>query len=118
LIPAVDADGNEIAGIRLPEVAVPLGTFTGWNLRAAPFGAEGLLSGLDGMYLPFAVTAAERQARHDPRPAVQERYPTREVYLARMTEAALELQEQRFLLAEDVVAILRNAAQRRLWEAR
>lgn len=118
LIPAVDADGNEIAGIRLPEVAVPLGTFTGWNLRAAPFGAEGLLSGLDGMYLPFAVTVAERQARHDPRPAVQERYPTREVYLARMTEAALELQEQRFLLAEDVVAILRNAAQRRLWEAR
>lgn len=118
LIPAVDADGNETAGIRLPDVAVPLGTFTGWNLRAAAFGAEGLLAGLDGMYLPFAVTAAEHRERSDPRPSVQERYPTREVYLARMTEAALELQRQRLLLAEDVVAILQQAAQRQLWDTR
>ena len=89
LVPAVDADGNDLAGIRLPEVAVPLGTFTGWNLRAAPFGAGGKLSRLDGMYLPFARTRPQRQQPGDPRPAVDERYPTRADYLARITEAAL-----------------------------
>ena len=36
LVPQVDADGNEIAGIRLPDIAVPRGTFTGWNLYKAP----------------------------------------------------------------------------------
>lgn len=117
LIPSVDADGNETAGIRLPEVAVPLGTFTGWNLRAAPFGAEGVLSPLDGMYLAFPLTKAERDKMGDPRPAVRERYPTREVYLARMTEAALQLKRERFLLDEDVTAILQKAAARKLWEA-
>jgi hypothetical protein len=115
LVPAVDTDGNELAGIRLPDVAVPLGTYTGWNLRAAEFGGEGVLAGLDGMYLPFAVTAAERREQRDPRPAVRERYPTRDAYLARMTEAALDLQKQGFLLAEDVTAILQNARERRLW---
>jgi len=112
LLPAVDADGNEIAGIRLPDVAVPLGTYTGWNLRAAEYGAEGMLAGLDGMYLPFPASAAERRKRGDPRPSVAERYPTHDVYLARMTDAALDLQSQGFLLPEDVTAILRIAAER------
>jgi hypothetical protein len=100
LVPTVDADGNETTGIRLPDVAVPLGTFTGWNLRAERAGAPGMLAPLDGMFLPFAATRAERLASGDPRPAVQERYPTREAYLARVAEAALALQAERFLLAE------------------
>ncbi|MDZ7619985.1 MAG: alpha/beta hydrolase domain-containing protein [Patescibacteria group bacterium] len=116
LVPAVDADGNDLAGIRLPDVAVPLGTYTGWNLRAAPFGAEGKLSRLDGMYLPFTRTAEEGTQLGDPRPTVCQRYPTRAAYLARMAEAALELQRQRFLLPDDVVAILDAAAARRLWD--
>jgi len=115
LVPTVDADGNETAGIRLPDVAVPLGTFTGWNLRAERVGAPGMLAPLDGMYLPFALTRAEREARGDPRPAVEERYPTRAAYLARVAEAALALQAERFLLAEDVSRILRQAAARDLW---
>jgi hypothetical protein len=115
LVPAVDADGNEIAGIRLPEVAVPLGTYAGWNLRAAEFGAEGILTPLDGMYLPFPQTKVEREKSGDPRPSVQERYPTREVYLARITEAALQLQSERLLLDEDVTAILKKAASLKLW---
>ncbi len=115
LVPAVDADGNEVAGIRLPEVAVPLGTYTGWNLRAAPFGAEGKLSRLDGTYLPFAQTAEARQEHGDPRPSVLERYPTRADYLARMTEAALELHRDGFLLPDDVVTMLEAAAERPLW---
>ncbi len=115
LIPAVDADGNELAGIRLPEVAVPLGTFTGWNLRAAEYGAEGMLAGLHGSYLPFARTPDEQRQRGDPRPSVLERYPTREVYLARMTEAVLRLQQEGFLLEVDAVEILRTASRRQLW---
>jgi hypothetical protein len=116
LVPAVDADGNELAGIRLPDVAVPLGTFTGWNLRAAEYGAEGMLAGLHGSYLPFARTADERRQRGDPRPSVLERYPTREVYLARMTGAALRLQQEAFRLEADAVAVLRTASQRQLWD--
>lgn len=117
LIPSVDSDGNEVAGIRLPDVAVPLGTFTGWNLRAAAFGAEGVLAPLDGMMIPFAVTREEREKAGDPRPALRERYPTRDAYLARVTDAALELRRARFLLDEDVTSILRKAAQRNLWDA-
>jgi hypothetical protein len=116
LVPAVDGDGNEIAGIRLPDVAVPLGTYTGWNLRAARHGAEEMLSGLDGMYLPFPATSDGRTRQSDPRAAVRERYPTRDVYLARITEAAMELQREGFLLPEDALAILHGAAQRNCWE--
>ena len=115
LVPAVDADGNERAGIRLPDVAVPLGTYTGWNLRTAESGPEGILTRLDGMYLPFATTLAERRKQGDPRPSVRQRYPTREAYLAQMTDAALRLYREGFLLPEDVVAILAAASQRDFW---
>lgn len=116
LIPAVDADGNETSGILLPEVAVPLGTHTGWNLRDPKFGPETMLTRFDGMFLPFARTKAEREAAGDPRPSIRERYPTRAHYLARITEAALRLQEERLLLPEDVTAILRRAAEHAFWE--
>jgi hypothetical protein len=117
LVPAIDADGNEVAGIRLPDVAVPLATYTGWNLRAAKFGAEGMLAPYNGSYLAFARTRDERMKSGDPRPSVLERYPSRAAYLARVTQAALQLHADGFLLEEDVVAILRTAANRRLWEA-
>ncbi len=116
LVPAVDSDGNEVAGIRLPDVAVPLGTFTGWNLRAAEYGAEGVLAGLHGAYLAFPRTPEERRKLGDPRSSVIERYPTREHYLARMAEAALQLQQGGFLLERDVVEILKTASPRRLWD--
>jgi hypothetical protein len=74
-----------------------------------------MLAGLHGMYLPFARTAEGRRERGDPRPSVLERYPTREDYLGRITDAALALNQQGFLLAEDVVAILKAASQRQLW---
>jgi hypothetical protein len=115
LVPAVDADGNEVAGIRLPDVAVPLATYTGWNLRAAGHGAEGMLAPYHGSYLVFARTRDQRLKSGDPRPSVLERYPTREVYLARMMQAALQLRHDGFLLDEDVVAILNTAAERQFW---
>ncbi|MCB1278933.1 alpha/beta hydrolase domain-containing protein [Prosthecobacter sp.] len=110
LLPAVNADGNETCGIILPEVAVPLGTYTGWNLRAPKFGAETMLSPLDGMFLPFAKTKAEREKSGDPRLSLEERYPTRADYLSRLTEAALNLCREGFLLDEDVVRILERSA--------
>jgi hypothetical protein len=110
LLPAVNADGNETSGIVLPEVAVPLGTHTGWNLRSAKVGAETMLSPLDGMFLPFAKTKAEREASGDSRVSLEERYPSAANYLGRLAIAALKLREERFLLDEDVVRILERGA--------
>jgi hypothetical protein len=115
LVPAVDHDGNERAGIRLPDVAVPLATYTGWNLRAAPHGAEGMLAPYHGSYLPFVRTYEERLKANDPRPAALERYPNRMVYLYHVNEAIRRLRSQRLLLEEDAVALLRIASERQLW---
>ena len=100
LVPTVDADGNEIAGIRSPDVAAPLGTLTGWNIRGPGF-AEGALM-VVGSFMPFARTAAERIASGDPRPSLAERYPSHADYVDAVSRAAAELQEKRLLLAEDV----------------
>lgn len=112
LLPAVDADGHDLAGIRLPDIEVPLGTHTGWNLRAEPYGAGGLLSRLDGMFVPFAQTKAERLAAGDPRLSLEERYGSHDAYVGRVAKAAAELHRQRFLLAEDALKIVTRAAQR------
>lgn len=116
LVPAVDEDGNEVAGIRLPDIAVPLATYTGWNLRADEWGAGGMLTRWMGSQLPFPRTPGERKKNGDPRLSILERYPKRETYIAKVAEAALDLQRQRFLLEEDVVKILAAAAERRYWE--
>ena len=108
LVPKVDADGNEIAGIRLPDVAVPLGTRTGWNIRSAGF-AQGALM-VVGFYIPFAATAKERRAMGDPRRSLEERYPSHEHYVNAVAHAAAELQNERLLLAEDVKSYIAAAA--------
>lgn len=112
LLPAVDTDGNDLAGIRLPEIEVPLGTHTGWNLRAEVYGAGGLLSRLDGMFVAFADTKVERMAAGDSRPSLEERYGSQDEYVGRIAEAAAELQRQRLLLAEDALGIIARAAER------
>ena len=109
LVPAIDADGNEIAGIRLPAIAVPRGTATGWNLRAEEFGAGGLPAGLHGGWFPFSATAQDRQANGDPRLSIAERYRDRDHYLAEITRCALALLEEGFLLEEDVVRLIEQA---------
>ena len=98
------------------DVAVPLGTYAGWNLRAAGWGAEGMLTRWMGSYWPLARAREERVRIGDPRRSIRERYPTRAEYLARVTEAALELRKGRFLLEEDVIAILNRAAALELWK--
>ena len=103
---AVDADGNEIAGIRLPPIAVPLGTYTGWNVyRAQP--CE--LCDRDGSLIPFARTRREREAAGDPRPSLEERYGSRESYVAKIKAVAAALVADRLLLPADAEAYVRNA---------
>jgi hypothetical protein len=110
LVPQVDRDGNERAGIPLPEVAVPLATYTGWNFRAAAIGGTDKLYPLLGSYIPFPRTRAERNQRRDPRLSVEERYPTREAYLSKIDSAAAALVRSGYLLADDVAAVTRRAA--------
>ncbi len=110
MVPAVDRDGNEIAGVRLPDIVAPLGTHTGWNPRKEGF-APGELA-LLGWHLPFAKTAAERQSSGDPRPSIEERYPTHEAYVEAVASAARDLCEARPLLPEDVERYI-EAAKRR-----
>ena len=109
LVPAVDADGNDRAGIRLPEIDAPLASQTGWNWRGPRVGAPDSLAPYVGSYLPFAWTKAEREASGDPRPSIQERYRDREEFLGRATAAMLALRGQRLLLPEDVPAVLERA---------
>jgi len=114
-VPAVDADGNEVGGIVLPELSVPLATHTGWNLRHPDIGGVEQLLVFAGATLPFAKTRHERERAGDPRPAIEERYASREVYLARVRDAAQALVKERYLLEEDVETSLAFAA--RMWEA-
>ncbi len=100
-VPRSDADGNDLGCLLPPEVAVPLATYTGWNLRRRDAGAEGMLASLTGSYLPFPRTAAERKATGDPRRSVAERYGTFEQYKKRCAAACAELVKRRYLLQED-----------------
>ena len=84
LVPQVDSDGNEKDGVLLPEISVPLATYTGWNLRDPSIGAPEQRVSFEGSYLPFPRTAAERQKTGDPRRAIAERYASREDYLTDM----------------------------------
>jgi hypothetical protein len=110
LVPKVDADGNEVSGIRVPELAVPLATTTGWNFRADRVGNPTTLYALLGSYVPFARTKAEREARRDPRLSIEERYRDREDYLGRVRASAAGLVKDRFLLEEDVEDVMQRAA--------
>ena len=106
LVSAVDADGNEVGGIRLPAVEVPLATYAGWNVRHPDIGGAGqvLAPGgtVVGCAIPLAVTRAERQASGDPRPSIEERYGSRDEYLERVRASAELLVESGYVLAEDV----------------
>lgn len=111
LVPQVDADGIDQGGVQLPEVAVPLATYTGWNLRAASIGAPDMLYSMVGSMIPFARTKAERERNKDPRPSVEERYHSRAEYLDKVSTAAKTLVNERLLLAGDVSSIRTNAAE-------
>ena len=112
LVPQVDSDGNEAAGIRLPEIQVPLATYTGWNLRAPELGAADELLSMVGSFIPFARTKAERLKLRDPRPSIEERYPNRQQYLEGVRAAAHRLAGEGYLLESDIPSILAEAGEK------
>jgi len=105
-VPKTDADGNDIAGIRLPEVQVPLATYTGWALRAAPHNTDGCEG--SGQYIPFPKTKADRLESGDPRLSIQERYGDFENYSSLVENAINALVRSGFLLPFDAKTALSN----------
>jgi hypothetical protein len=112
LVPQVNRDGIDVGGVSIPDVAVPLGTFTGWNYRVPVHPNFDYLGGLVGSFMPFAWTAEERKASGDSRLSVAERYAGRDVYLDRVHAAAQKLVSQHLLRGEDVPAIVAEGATR------
>jgi hypothetical protein len=108
LVPQVDTDGNETSGVRLPEIGVLLGTYTGWNLYRDPY-PQGELCDRDGSYRPFARTRAEREAAADPRPSLEERYGDHAGYVERFERHARTLVQAGLLLEEDAARLLARA---------
>jgi hypothetical protein len=108
LVCKVDADGNEAAGVRLPDIAVPLATYTGWNEYKPPY-PKGEIADRDGSWLPFALDKATRQAAGDPRPSIAARYASGADYLAKVQAVVTALQNDRLLLAEDAERYLDRA---------
>lgn len=109
LVPQVDADGNERAGVRLPDIAVPSGTFTGWNLYAAPY-PVGELADRDGTFLAFASTREDRQRSGDQRASLAEHYGNRAAQASARHACAARLQGDRLLLIDDMEAYGREAS--------
>ena len=109
LVPQVDNDGNELGGLKMPEISVPLATYTGWNLFNAEAGPTSLLSSMQGSYIPLPRTRADRERSKDPRKAIEERYESRERYLGLVSAAARELVQQRYLLEDDVTSVVKRA---------
>lgn len=113
LVPRTDADGNDMAGIRVPDVAAPLATYTGWAVRAAEYAGNDLCDAA-GQQIAFPSTRAERLAQRDPRPSIEERYGDRDGYVAAVEQATRALRQDRLLLAEDAERIIAAARERSL----
>ncbi|PYR01422.1 MAG: hypothetical protein DMF97_07820, partial [Acidobacteria bacterium] len=114
-VPAVDADGNARAGIRLPDIAVPLATHAGWNYRHASIGAPDRLAGEIGSYIPFPRTRVDRDRTGDPRLSIEERYRNRDEYVGKYAAATLDLVVRGYVLPEDVADLLKHAIEHYDW---
>jgi hypothetical protein len=107
LAPRCGPDGNELGCLLPPEVAVPIATYTGWNLRRADVGGEGQLVSLTGSYIPFPKSKADRERTGDPRLSLQERYGTLEEYVRQFSHACDKLKGEGYLLEEDAVRLVK-----------
>ena len=110
-VPATDDDGNSIAGLRFPDIEVPLGTYNGWSLRKAGL-AEGDQWWNTGSFVPFARTRAERQEKNDPRLSIEERYPSHEAYIQAVTDVCRKRVQEGFMLQDDADRYIRAAQER------
>jgi hypothetical protein len=118
LVPAVDEVGNDRGGIRLPQIAVPLATHTGWNYRRPSIGAPTRLASEIGAYRPLPRTRVDRERTGDSRKSIEERYASRQDYLGRIALEAVGLVDERYLLPEDVPEIIRQAGAHWDWATR
>jgi hypothetical protein len=109
LVPQVDRDGNDIAGLHDPEAAVPLATTTGWNFRRESVGNPSDIYQALGSYIPFATTRAARETAGDPRLSIEERYRGLDDYVGRIRLAAIDLIRGRYMLREDLDEVLARA---------
>ncbi len=107
-VPKLDADGNDIAGVRLPTLVAPVGTHVGWNVRKEGF-ANGALCGNFGSMLPFANTREERLKSNDPRLSLEERYPSSGDREAAIARASQQLVLDRLLLDDDAKRFVQTA---------
>ena len=110
LLPQVNLDGNETSGIRMPEVQVPLASYTGWNLRSKNIGAPEELYSMVGSWIPFPINQIDRERRKDPRESIEERYKSKREYLERITSAAQKMVSDGFLLDRDIPKLRDRAA--------
>jgi hypothetical protein len=115
LVPQVDADGNDLGGIRPPEIAVPIGTYTGWNLTLPQLSDLRYLGGLIGSFDPFPRTREERLRAGDSRRSIEERYPSRKEYVRQVNRSVDDLVRQRFMQAADIPAAVQWAEE--IWDA-
>jgi Alpha/beta hydrolase domain len=104
----VDVDGNDLAGIRSVFLQTPVGTYTGWNLNRKGRFENGMCN-LQGSFIPFAATKAQRMATGDPRLSIEERYPSKDAYLAAFKNAAADLVAKRYLLPDDSALLVKRA---------
>ncbi len=111
-VPKCDVDGNEVSCLLPPEVGVPFGTFTGWNLRSREAGAEGELVSLTGSFIPFAKTKAEREASGDPRLSLAERYPSHADFVAKFSAYCRKLAASGYVLEDDVPKLIELHSER------
>lgn len=118
LVPQADGDGIDIAGVKMPWISVPLGTFTGWNLRSESIGASRELLGQTGSYIPFPRSKAIRLAQGDPRSSIEERYTSESVFLTKIRNAADSMSRDGFLLEADISDIVASAKRQREWALR
>jgi hypothetical protein len=114
LVPQVDQSGNELSGVRLPEIEHPLATYTGWNFRDESLGAPDEMIAFIGSWFPFAKTKSDREPTKDPRPSIAERYPTKQAYLERIDATSKALASAGYILARDIPALHDRSS--RMWD--
>jgi hypothetical protein len=105
-VPQVGVDGNELSGVRMPEIQAPIASYTGWNLRTPNIGAPDELYSMAGSFIPYAKTKAQRSKTGDPRLSIEERYSGREDFLKKFESAARSLAASRYLLEQDLPRVL------------
>ncbi|MBL9144207.1 MAG: hypothetical protein JNM99_11060 [Verrucomicrobiaceae bacterium] len=115
LVPQVDADGNDLGGIRMPDLAVPLGTAAGWVFRPKSMGSPHELMMLKGAWIPLAATKTQREKKNDLRPSLEERYSSKNEFMTKVKAAIEKLIEQRLLMPDELEPQLKQASERWDW---